>query len=249
MSRFDEFPIGSVAYYVKKLNNKWLPAFGIVTDYASYDIELELYDLADNRLIDDIPIQDIEFPTKWQKLPKGWTYDTELFSLTWSSRPEEINRYKITSPGDILKAIEEGILVKVQNKDYGRVESEIDAKKGWRILKKYYSSDYRSSHITTPQVYKTYDEVKTEIDKRDAELRRQAELSDYDWSVEKIDEALARWSHTYHIDDETKEKYRQRILNFGNVEDIEVRIFSGQIQWKYWKNKRWHDIDLGEHHD
>ena len=28
------------------------------------------------------------------------------------------------------------------------------------------------------------------------------------------------------------------------VEDIEVRIFNGEIQWKYDKNKKWRNIEL-----
>ena len=33
-------------------------------------------------------------------------------------------------------------------------------------------------------------------------------------------------------------------LRMSNVEDIETRIFGGNIQWKYWKNKKWNNIEL-----
>lgn len=245
MSHFDEFPIGSIAYYVKTVaSGAWIPSFGIVHDHCGDGIDLELYDLSDNRTIDGVPIQEIEFPTKWQKLPKGWTWNTELFKLGYSERSESTHRYTTINPDDMLKAIEEGTLVRVQDRDYGRIETEIDTKKGWRICLKYSISDFHSTHITTLQVYKTYDEALQEIKRRTDELKRQAELSDYDWSVEKIDEVLARWSNIYHIDNETKEKYRQWILDLDNVEDIEARVFDGNIQWKYWKNKHWNNIEL-----
>lgn len=29
-----------------------------------------------------------------------------------------------------------------------------------------------------------------------------------------------------------------------NVEDIETRLFGGNVQWKYWKNKKWLNIEV-----
>ena len=39
-------------------------------------------------------------------------------------------------------------------------------------------------------------------------------------------------------------QYRDWLLGMKNVEDIEVRLSGGNIQWKYWKNKRWMNIEL-----
>jgi hypothetical protein len=30
----------------------------------------------------------------------------------------------------------------------------------------------------------------------------------------------------------------------SNIEDIETRIYGGEIQWRYWKNKKWNNIEL-----
>ena len=44
--------------------------------------------------------------------------------------------------------------------------------------------------------------------------------------------------------DEEVKQYRDWLLAMSNVEDVETRIFSGNIQWKYWKNKKWNNIEL-----
>lgn len=42
-----------------------------------------------------------------------------------------------------------------------------------------------------------------------------------------------------------KRKKKSRwMLGMKNVEDIEIRIFGGSLQWKYWKNKKWNYIEL-----
>ena len=44
--------------------------------------------------------------------------------------------------------------------------------------------------------------------------------------------------------DKERIKYREWILGMKNVVDIETRIFDGNVQWKYWKNKKWNYIEL-----
>ena len=77
-----------------------------------------------------------------------------------------------------------------------------------------------------------------------SEFTRQANLSDYDWSVEQIDKTLNRWKKFVDASDKEVEQYRDWLLSMDNVEDIETRISNGNIQWKYWKNKKWNYIEL-----
>ena len=48
----------------------------------------------------------------------------------------------------------------------------------------------------------------------------------------------------YHIPDNQKKSYRDFIMNLSDLEDVEVRMNAGNIQWKYWKNKRWQNIEI-----
>ena len=33
-------------------------------------------------------------------------------------------------------------------------------------------------------------------------------------------------------------------MNLSDLEDVEVRMNAGNIQWKYCKNKRWQNIEI-----
>ena len=244
-----DFEIGQVAYFVENDRNtpyKWHVAFGIVEEHYTYEIALQLYELADRRLINGIPVNDFETPTRWQKLPKGWTYTTELFELSHSEPPA--GEYKINNPADILKAIEDGVLVKVQEVDHAHFEAEIDQKNGFRIVRKYpmfetWQYRYYVS-VNYMELYHTYEEAQKVIDDRVAEFQRQAALSDYDWSVEQIDHSIEKAIRNGIITKEDGEIFRERLLQMDNVEDIETRVTNKGLEWKYWKNKRWNTMIL-----
>jgi len=91
--------------------------------------------------------------------------------------------------------------------------------------------------ITSDKVYFTYEEAKKEVKDYLGELKRQSELSDYEWSVEEIDKQLERWSCIFSIPEDIKSSYREWLLKLDNVEDLVVRISNGEIQWKYDRHK------------
>ena len=128
---------------------------------------------------------------------------------------------------------------------HGQIEEEI-TKDGYRIVKKYPRDLHHIDHasVRPDKVYFTYEEAKKEVDENIAEFYRQASLSDYDWSVEQIDKTLNLWKGFSGSSENEVKQYRDWLLDMSNVEDIEVRLFGGNIQWKYWKNKRWMNIEL-----
>ena len=128
---------------------------------------------------------------------------------------------------------------------HGDITTEI-TKDGFRIVKKYPMWKHHIDHtsVRPDKVYFTYEEAKKEVDENIAEFNRQASLSDYDWSVEQIDKTLKRYQIINDATDEEVKQYRDWLLAMSNVEDVETRIFGGDIQWKYWKNKKWNNIEL-----
>lgn len=240
-----EIPIGKVVFFIKKNGYKWSVAFGTIEEHYTSEICVQLYEFADRRLINGIPVDEFETPTKWQKLPKGWSYDTELFTLSHEEMPETAKKLHINVPEDIIKAINEGILVKVQSVDHCHFDTEIDSKKGWRIVRKYPMFDHHPSYVSLMpcEVFRTFEEAEKVIALHEAEFERQANLSDLDWSIEQIDKDIDRWASMYAISADEKSRCRERIMSIDNLEDVETRIFSGSIQWKYSKNKRWMNIE------
>lgn len=215
----------------------------MVDEQFSDAVCIDYLSLKENRRVNGIPIDEFKSEDRYNKLPKGWTYNTQLFEITHDEIKECVGT--ISSPECIKEAYKNGLLVKDETKFNGVIESEI-TKDGYRIVKKYPQWQHHISYVSIrpDKVYFTYEEAKKEVDENIAEFNRQANLSDYDWSVEQIDKTLDSWINIYGETDQLKEKYKNWLLEMKNVEDIETRIFGGNIQWKYWKNKKWNNIEL-----
>lgn len=242
-----EIPIGSIVYYVKKYGHKWSVNWGTLEEHYIYESVIQLYETYNWITVNGIPIKDLETPTRWQKLPKGWNYDTKLFEIGHDEKYEKFNEIyknlKISNKEDIQKAIDMGLFIKAQDKDHSKPTAEIDKRYGWRIVKEY--DDYITyTTVKYNEVYVNYEDAKRVVDEHEAELKRQSELSDLEWSIEQIDKTLDLWTALYHVTDLEKQKTRDRIMSFHNLEDVEVRLRGGNIQWKYWKNCRWNNIEL-----
>jgi hypothetical protein len=255
-------PVGSVVYYIQNhstIPNKPIIKFGIVEEHYASEIALKLYEIVDTRTINGIPIKELKTPSKWYKLPKGWSYDTKLieygtnFKERFPDYPKNPKDIKINEPDSILAAIDAGLLVPIDENDHCNIETEI-TKEGWRIVRNY--STYQSFNfggysnwvpswisLYFHDVYSTYEEAKAVVDAKEAEFKRQSELSDYDWSVEQIDKSLNRAVTFGYITEEQSGNFMKRLLELKNVEDIETRVYDGGVQWKYWKNKRWKKLE------
>lgn len=154
----------------------------------------------------------------------------------------------INQPETLKEAYDKGFLVKRSNIFHGSIESEI-TNAGWRIHKAY-SQDWginRTPNYTTvtcSKVYRTYDEAQKEVDEHIAEYKRQAALSDYDWSVEQIDKVLGYYKNIYNLTDSEVKQYRDWILSQDDIENIEIRIHFGNLEWRDWdRHKKWHGIE------
>lgn len=242
------FNQGDIVYWCHRRGHEYSVQFGMVDEQFSDAVCIDYLNFRERRRVDGVPMQEFQSEQRYRKLPKGWSYDTELFKITYDDLTDEEKKFKfdITKPEIIKEAYDKGYLVKDSTLFHGHIESEI-TKDGFRIVKKYPSWEHHIDHtsVRPDKVYFTYEEAKKEMDSHVAEFHRQAELSDYDWSVEQIDKTLNIWKGISSSSEEEKNQYREWLLGMKNVKDIEVRIFGGNLQWKYWKNKKWNYIELG----
>lgn len=241
-----DIPIGSVIYYIHKTGWKWKVRFGTVEEHYISEIDIQLYDIKDTRLINGVPAKEFKTPTRWEKLPKGWGHNTKLVDFERADLPPIAKKLNLNNPDDILTAIKEGIFVKVQNKDYCKFEVDIDSHQGWRIIRRYPSDEHHPTHISLRpyECFRTYEAAQKIIDTHMKELERQANLTDLEWSIEQIDNNIGRFSKLYNLTQEEKERLRNRIMENDNLEDVETRISDGSFQWKYWEKARWTTIDF-----
>lgn len=247
------FHPGDIVYWCGREAGKYVVKWGMVDEQYSDAVRIEFLEAKECRYIDGVPI--VEFirhqnEQKYKKLPKGWTYNTKMFDLDCVKDPEDVNLWnklspRIDDPESIKRAYDAGILVKAYLKFHGDIEADI-TKEGYKIVCKEPMYRNYSTHtsIRPDRVYTTYQEAQDEVDANTAEFVRQSELSDYDWSVEQIDKTLARWQLTVGATDEERAAYRKWILDMEHVEDIETRVYLGNVQWKYEKNKKWNNITL-----
>ena len=241
----NKFENGDIVYWCHQNGHKYSVHWGMVDEQFSRSVVYVDY-LAprERRLVNGVPIDEFKSEDKYKKLPKGWSYDTKLFEITSEDIDEDIRTYKldIRNPDSVKKAYDDGLLVKKSTIFDGEIDAEI-TKDGYRIVKKYppYRNNITSISIRPDKLYLSYEEAQQEVDKNIAEFIRQSELSDYEWSVEQIDKTLNR---CYGKTDIEKKQYRDWLLEMDNVEDIEVRIIGGEIQWKYWNKERWANIEI-----
>lgn len=244
------FNNGDIVYWcTHNREGKYVIKYGMVDEQFSDAVCIDFLSLRENRLVDGVPINDFISESRERKLPKGWTWNTELFHITYEDKPEEEKQFlksnKISDPDAVKTAYQKGYLVKDETKFWGHIETEI-SKDGFRVVKKYPYYEHHSNHtsIRPDKVYFTYEEAKKEYEAYYTELKRQSELSDLEWSIEQIDKTLDRWKGLSSATDREAQNYREWLLGMKRVEDLEVRISGGCLQWKYWDKKKWHYIDL-----
>lgn len=114
---YEKYPPESVVYFVEgNIPDGYDVNFGIVKEYYSDRILLQMVHLKDTRLVDGIPYNKVLNWGEWKKVPKDWEYTDRLFEITYST---DLNKYlenlDITNPKSILEAYRLGILI--DNKD------------------------------------------------------------------------------------------------------------------------------------
>lgn len=92
------------------------------------------------------------------------------------------------------------------------------------------------------EIFASYAEARELIDQYEEELRRQAEMSDLEWSIEQIDKNIDKYAHTQGLSPEKKARLRERIMSFDRLEEVETRVYGSELQWKYIKNLKWKSI-------
>lgn len=239
------FNKGDIVYWCSRTGHDFSVKWGIVDEQFNRSlVYIDYLSPKETRLVNGIPMDEFKSEEKFKKLPKGWSYDTRLFEVTHTDELKGIP-FDIKDPGLIKDLYDKGFLVKDSTLFHGVIETEI-TNNGYRLRKTYpmYHNHISIISIYPHKLYDNYADAKKEVDENIAELHRQANLSDYDWSVEQIDNTLNRWQGLYDISDIEKQQYRDWLLKLDDVVDIEVRLWEGSIQWKYWKHKRWSSIEL-----
>lgn len=254
-----EIPIGSVAYYLRKCNNKYIVEFGIV--YQNYHdcVILQKVALRDRRMVKSeftkkpVPFKEFPYQTEWRKLPKGWTWNTRLFEIVEDEMPDDERMFKINidEPETIIEAYNRGYLVNQRDIPFEKIEDVIENHSGYKLVRE--SRDGRSLVERRPpdtvgihwiQCFATWADAINARDKAEAELHAQAEMSELEWSIKLIDHDIDRWAKMREVSDENKARARAFMMQLKDLENIETRVVSEGLQYKYWKKTKWMTVPI-----
>lgn len=242
------FQNGDIVYWCNSDGcGRYSVKYGTVDEQFSDAVVIDYLAPRERRLINGIPILEYQNPTKYKKLPKGWTYNTSLYELTYEPMDEDEKsyQYNIASPSNIKFAYEQGWLVKDSEVYHGTIEADI-TKDGYRIIKKYPMWEHHIDHVSirSDKVYDNFLDAKHEVDENIAEFERQLKLTDEEWSIEQIEKTLQRWQKFADATDREVAKYKEWLLKLPDIIAVETRIYGNQVQWKYEDKKRWNYIEL-----
>ncbi len=253
MINHNELKIGDIVYFVDRARYtyEYVVNVGVVDDIFVDGVILCRLCTKECRLVNGIKYDDFVTPTRWMKLPKGWTYNTPLYNLTYeddNNYEAFLKIYSIKNKEDILEALDLGYLIRADKKDYSYIDVEIDKQLGYRLIRRYCAKEVINTGTTRMcnQIYSSYKEAEKWIDDYVEELKRQSKLTYKEWSLEQIQRTVDRYLNFTFSDESVRAEKRDKLMEYfkelKNVEDIETRLFDGQIEWKYWKNKKWNSI-------
>lgn len=242
----NKFQHGDIVYWChSEGNGLYKVNWGRVDERYSGVVSVDYLALPENRFVNGVPIDEFESEAEFHHLPKRWTYQTKLFELTEGNYDFDPSRIRIDDPKGIQEAYAQGHLVKKSTLFHGMIETEVKDG-GYRIVKKYsgYSLPVNCVSLTIDRLYESYAAAQEEVDAKIAEFKRQAELSDEDWSLEQIGHAVQRWQSFHSATDDAAQAYRDWFADLNNVEDVVVRCVGGELQWKYDRDRKWKTVEL-----
>ena len=218
--------------------------FGIIDEYAGHGFyHVDYVGLKDCRLIDGVPIDEIDL-SRVYKLPKKWSYDTQLFEQTYSPDHKRITDYlRHTTDDKLAYAYKNGDLVKLKNRFNGYISTDVD--KSTYTLKRVYSDDIKKSdkiprnHIFLSSISATTC-AKIIKDKIERDNRYLAEMTDEDYSWYEINRVFERAG----LRPDEKAEICAKIATMKElkpIEDLESRVFNGKIQFTT-KDGKWADV-------
>lgn len=87
--------------------------------------------------------------------------------------------------------------------------------------------------VLNSNVFLDYESALAEFQKKYNEQKRICSMTDLEWSIYEIEKVLNRWKNNYDVPDSLYNEVKQWLLSDPHVEDIEVRLIFGAIQYRY----------------
>lgn len=196
------------------------------------------------------------FSEDWHKLPKGWTYNTKLFTVVDvcsdgknKQRQEAVDWTNLES---LKRAVADNVWCEASDNFAGKFDADVDNHKGWMLRVKF--DDFERAHArdsrTVPfnRIYKDYlSAAKCYKALLSADLMT-AKMTDHDWALCELNHTLRLLQIRGKYSFEDIDKFRRYILSLDDkeFENLETKL-GGSGTWLEYRTrgkKRWNPLHL-----
>ena len=260
---------GTIVYYVTDRFRKcyadytaWSVEFGVFDGLSSYRISKDnvmtsqsesivlTLERKDCRYVktltsDWTPFNEFKSETEMHKLPKNWSYDTNLFWVEnrYPQQGDYLN-FNIRDRKKIKQLYDEGWFVELNKNDHRHIEAEIDHDY-YKVVKKslFYNIHQKPLFYNLPhnRIFLNYDEARKKA-KQLYEIEKNISLiAFHNDCMDDLKEHL-----TFISDADRRAKYREKILSMGEIEKFILRHVDDKILWSYRNSKplKWKEIEI-----
>lgn len=264
-----ELKVGDIAYWVERANygygryNGFWVKFGIVDEVwkdcyvvnylVPYEEVVITIDGKEHTFKTFEEMTDFIHSTSYRKLPKGWTYNTKLF--TWQTINPIKAEGSVKNPEDVKLAVKCGALVrpreKVTNSGY---PGDIVEKDGWKLKVnptsgRNGSDSYIRSDVPLEKYYtfSTWEDAEKLAKVLREEKEWSANLTDSEFAETRILRILHKAQAKIFGERALTNAEAKRIYKFmirqTNLNEIECRWADGGFQWRYYDKKKWYTVN------
>ena len=259
---------GTIVYYVTDRFRKcyadhmaWNVEFGVFDGLSSYRISKDNVMISQSEGIvltlerkdcrwvktltsDWMPFYKFKSETEMHKLPKKWSYDTDLFWVE-NRYPQDCFNFDIRNRKKIKQLYDEGWFVELDKNDHRHIEAEFDHDY-YKVVKKasFYSNIHQKPlfyNLPHNRIFFNYDEARKKA-KQLYEIEKNLSLiALHNNCMEGLEE------HLMFISDlERRAKYRRKILSMGEIEKFILRHVGDKILWAYRnaKSLKWQEVEI-----
>lgn len=259
---------GTIVYYVMDRLRKyyadptaWSVEFGVFDGLSSYRISKDnimtsqsegivlTLERKDCRYVktltsDWVSFSEFKSETEMHKLPKNWSYDTDLFWVENRYPQDDYFNFDIRDRKKIKQLYDEGWFVELDKNDHRHIQAEFDHGY-YKVVKKslFYNIHQKPLFYNLPynRIFLNYDEAQKKA-KQLYEIEKNVSLiAFHNDCMDDLKECL-----TFISDADRRAKYREKILSMGEIEKFILRHVDGKILWSYRNAKplKWQEVEI-----
>lgn len=239
------------------------------------EVKISLLVPKNNRLINGVPYNDFKTPTKIMSFEKNdknlnhyEIYD-KYVDITYQKSSLSYKDISVSNRDEIAKYVLSKDLVPLAKIDNSYINLICDDNcKSYYLTREY--NKYFNPYIYVPKycnqfvwenadklyysnifsVGFDYNKIKTLCDDlnklQNFHKEKIDNMTELDFVIEEIDDVCGKYNKIYCDDIYYTQAVKQWLLAKKNADELCVRLYCGDIQWKYEKNSRWQEVAKDE---